>query len=180
MLKTTLIFIGIVLCAFSYSQKKSFFDFKANNIDGKEIDFKSFKGKKILVVNVASECGNTPQYKDLETLYKNYKDSNLIILGFPCNDFSGQEPGTEKEIKAFCTKNYGVTFQMMSKISITGDKPHPIYKWLQNKSENGVKDEKVTWNFFKFMVNEDGSWGGSLPAKISPSNTIITDWIMDR
>jgi glutathione peroxidase len=175
-----LIFAGMLIAMVSFSQKKSFYDFKVKDIDGNEVDMKKYKGKKVLIVNVASECGYTPQYKDLETLYRNYKDSNLVILGFPCNDFSEQEPKVEKDIKAFCQKNYGVTFPMMSKIVIKGDGGHPLYKWLQTKTENGVQDNDVKWNFNKFMISEDGSFQGYLPSKILPNDRIIIDWVMDR
>lgn len=172
---------GILVATLSMSQtKKSFYDFKVKDIDGKEIDLKQYKGKKVLVVNVASECGYTPQYKELQELYKNYKDSNLVILGFPCNDFNGQEPGTAKEIKSFCQKNYGVTFPIMEKIVIKGKDCHPLYSWLQHKEENGVQENDVKWNFNKFMIGDDGSWQGYLPSKIKPDDRIITDWIMDR
>lgn len=174
------IFTGIIISTLSFSQKKSFYDFKVTDIDGKEVEMKQFKGKKVLVVNVASECGYTTQYKELQWLYKNYKDSNLVILGFPCNDFSGQEPKGEKDIRSFCQKNYGVTFPMMSKIAIKGENGHPLYKWLQKKSENGVQDNDVKWNFNKFMISEDGSFQGYLPSNILPNDRIIIDWVMDR
>lgn len=180
MRNTLLILAGMTITTLSFSQKKSIYDFKVKDIDGKEIEMKQFKGKKILIVNVASECGYTPQYKDLQMLYKNYKDSNLVILGFPCNDFSEQEPKAEKDIKTFCQKNYGVTFPMMSKIVIKGKDGHPLYKWLQTKAENGVQDNEVKWNFNKFMISEDGSFQGYLPSKILPNDRIIIDWIMDR
>jgi glutathione peroxidase len=177
---TILLFSGIIAVATSFSQKKTFYDFKVKDIDGNEVDLHKYKGKKILVVNVASECGYTPQYKELEWLYKNYKDSGLVILGFPCNDFGGQEPGSPSEIKNFCSKNYGVTFPIMEKVSIKGDNCVPIYKWLQRKEENGVQDNEVKWNFNKFMISENGEWQGYLPSKIKPDDKIIIDWIMNR
>ncbi|MFH1004534.1 MAG: glutathione peroxidase [Bacteroidota bacterium] len=180
-MKTISFFFSILLfVSFASAQKKSFYDFKAINIDGKEIDLSQYKGKKVLVINVASECSYTPQYKEMEWLYKNYKDSGLVIIVFPCNDFNGYEPGDNQKIKTFCQKKYGITFFIMSKIIIKGNDCHPLYKWLQNKEENGVKDAKVLWNFNKFMINEDGTWGGYLPSEIKPNNRIITDWIMDR
>ena len=175
-----LILAGMTVATLSFAQKQSIYDFKVKDIDGKEVDLHKYKGKKLLIVNTASECGYTPQYKELEWLYTHYKDSNLVILGFPCNDFSGQEPGTEKEIKAFCTKNYGVTFPMMAKISVKGKECAPIYDWLQHKSGNGVQDNDVKWNFNKFMISEDGSFQGYLPSKILPNDRVIIDWIMDR
>ena len=180
MKKFILLFAGIIIATLSLSQKKSFFDFKVKDIEGNEVDLKKYKGKKVLVVNTASQCGYTPQYKLLEALYKRYKDSNFVVIGFPCNDFSEQEPGTEKDIKAFCTKNYGVTFPMMSKVSVKGKEMAPVYDWLQHKAENGVQDNDVKWNFNKFMISEDGSFQGYLPSPILPSDIVISDWIMDR
>ena len=180
-MKTLLLIFGITMTTFSFSQaKKNFYDFKVKDIDGKEVDLHKYKGKKILVVNVASECGYTPQYKELEWLYKNYKDSGLVILGFPCNDFGGQEPGDGKAIVSFCQKNYGVTFPIMEKITVKGDACYPLYKWLQRQAENGVQDNDVKWNFNKFLISEDGSWSGYLPSKILPNDRIIIDFIMDR
>ena len=129
--------------------------FKVAALDGTEIDFATFKGKKILIVNTASECGYTPQYKDLEALYERYKDK-LVIVGFPANNFGGQEPGSNNEIKSFCTKNYGVTFPMAAKISVAGADIAPIYKWLTTKDLNGVLDATIKWNFNKFLLDENG------------------------
>lgn len=179
-MKIIFLFMGIITTATSFSQKKSFYDFKIKDIDGKEVNLQQYKGKKVLVVNVASECGYTPQYKELEWLYENYKDSNLVIMAFPCNDFNGQEPGDSKQIKTFCRKNYGVTFPIMEKIVIKGKDCHPLYNWLQRKEENGVQDNEVKWNFNKFMISESGEWQGYLPSKIKPDDKIIIDWIMDR
>ena len=167
-------------CTALSQTKKSFYDFQVKDIEGKEADLKKYKGKKILVVNVASECGYTPQYKELQWLYQNYKDSNFVILGFPCNDFNGQEPKGEKQIKSFCQKNYGVTFPLFAKIKIKGDDCEPLYKWLQKKEENGVQSNDVKWNFNKFMISEEGEWQGYLPSKILPNDRVIIDWIMDR
>ena len=180
MRKILLLFALIILANLTFAQKKSFYDFKVKDIDGKEVDLKKYKGKKVLVVNVASECGYTPQYKQLEWLYTHYKDSNLVILGFPCNDFNGQEPGTEKEIKAFCTKNYGVTFPIMSKVIVHGKDCDPLYYWLQHKSENGLQDNEVKWNFNKFMIGEEGNFQGYLPSQILPDNRVVIEWIMDK
>lgn len=129
--------------------------FSVKALDGTTINFADFKGKKILIVNTASECGYTPQYKDLQALYEKYKEK-LVIVGFPANNFGGQEPGTATEIKAFCTKNYGVTFIMADKISVKGDDMAPIYQWLTQKSQNGVLDASIKWNFNKFLLNEKG------------------------
>ncbi|MEO9211349.1 MAG: glutathione peroxidase, partial [Ginsengibacter sp.] len=131
------------------------YHFKVTSLDGGTIDFSQYKGKKILIVNTASKCGYTPQYEELETLYKTY-GNKLVIVGFPANNFGGQEPGSNEEIKTFCTKNYGVTFPMAAKVSVKGDDIAPIYKWLTSKSENGVLDADIKWNFTKFLLDENG------------------------
>ena len=127
------------------------YDFKVNSLDGKEIDFSQYKGKTLLIVNTASKCGNTPQYADLQKLHEQY-GNKVIILGFPANNFGGQEPGTNKEIASFCKENYGVTFQMFEKISVKGDDQHPLYAWLKEKTGN-----EPTWNFCKYIVKPDGT-----------------------
>lgn len=130
-----------------------------------------------MIVNTASECGYTPQYAALEELYKKYSSKNFVILGFPANNFGGQEPGTNAQIKEFCKKNYGVSFQMMEKISVDGKDAHPLYKWLCSKTENGVMDAKVKWNFHKFLIDENGKPVKSLPSGTEPMSKEITDWI---
>ena len=147
--------------------------FKVASLDGGTIDFSKFKGKKILVVNTASECGYTPQYKDLEALYEKYKEK-LVIVGFPANNFGGQEPGSNSEIKTFCTKNYGVTFPMAAKISVKGDDTAPIYQWLTHKDQNGVLDAEIKWNFNKFLLDENGKLIAYFPSKITPMSEQIT------
>lgn len=143
-------------------QAKSIYDFTVKDIDGKDLSLSSFKGKVVLIVNVASQCGNTPQYKELQALYEKYKEKGLVILGFPANNFMGQEPGTDKEIKQFCSTQYNVTFPMFSKISVKGSDMHPLYKYLTQKSENGVADSPVKWNFQKFLINRKGEWVTSI------------------
>ncbi|MCO5247815.1 MAG: glutathione peroxidase [Chitinophagales bacterium] len=138
------------------------------DIDGKEVSLSDFKGKVILIVNVASKCGNTPQYEGLENLYRQYKDKNFVILGFPANNFLGQEPGTNAEIKQFCTLNYNVTFPMFSKISVKGKDIHPLYLYLTNKAFNGVIDAPVTWNFQKFLIDKNGH----IVASFSPKTKV--------
>jgi glutathione peroxidase len=125
------------------------YSFKVKDIEGKEFDFESLRGKKVMIVNTASKCGLTPQYKELQSLYEQYKDSDFVIIGFPANDFMEQEPGSEKEIAAFCERNYGVTFPMMSKVSVKGKEMEPVYQYLTQKSQNGLKDNEVEWNFQK-------------------------------
>lgn len=135
---------------------------------------KDFKGKKILLVNVASECGYTKQYADLEKLYQTYKE-NLVVIGFPCNQFGGQEPGTEAEIEKFCSSKFAVSFPITKKIAVKDSAQHPIYAWLTSKSLNGVADYKVTWNFNKFMLNENGQLIGYFNSKINPLDSAITN-----
>ena len=152
---------------------KNIYGFKVASLDGGTIDFSSFKGKKILIVNTASQCGYTPQYKELEELYEKYK-GKLVIVGFPANNFGEQEPGTNTEIKAFCTKNYGVTFPMAAKISVKGDDMAPVYKWLTNKDQNGVLDAEIKWNFNKFLLDEQGKMIAYFPSKVTPMSEEIT------
>lgn len=161
-------------------ETKTLHDFKVKNIDGNDFDLSSLKGKKVLVVNVASKCGLTPQYEDLQSLYENYKDKNFVVIGFPANNFMGQEPGTNEEIKEFCSINYGVTFPMMDKISVKGKDQAPLYKWLTNKSENGKIDQTVTWNFQKFMVDEEGHVVDVVMPKESPMSEKIINWINEE
>lgn len=156
---------------------KSFYDFKVNDIDGKEFDLSSLRGKKVLVVNVASKCGLTPQYEKLQQLYEKYKDRNFVVIGFPANNFNGQEPGTNEEIKSFCVLNYDVTFPMMGKIDVVGKNKAPIYKWLTEKSENGKMDAEVQWNFQKFMIDENGQLVDVIPPREDPFSDRIIRWI---
>ena len=146
--------------------------FSVKALDGGTINFADFKGKKLLIVNTASACGYTPQYKDLETLYEKYK-SKLVIVGFPANNFGGQEPGTNADIKSFCQKNYGVTFPMAEKISVKGDDTAPIYKWLTQKSQNGVLDAEIKWNFNKFLLDENGHIIAKFDSKVTPMSEEI-------
>jgi glutathione peroxidase len=161
------------------AQNKNFHNFSATTIDGKVLDFSTLKGKKVLVVNTASKCGYTPQYKELEELYKQYGGGKFTIIGFPANNFLHQEPGTDDQIKNFCEVNYGVTFQMMSKISVKGSDMHPVYKWLTSKAENGVMDSKVSWNFQKYMIDENGKLVGYLEPKESPMSDKIINWLKE-
>lgn len=159
------------------AQQKSFYDFTVQTIDGQELPLSTFKGKKILVVNVASKCGFTPQYAKLEELYQKYSKDNFVIIGFPANNFLSQEPGSNDEIKQFCTLKYGVTFPMMAKISVKGKDMAPLYKWLTEKSENGVSDAKVGWNFHKFLIDENGKWAASYGSTTTPLSEDIVAWI---
>lgn len=157
--------------------KQSIHTFKVQDIEGKEFDFASLKGKKIMVVNTASKCGLTPQYKDLQALYEQYKDKGFVIVGFPANDFMKQEPGTNEEIVSFCQKNYGVTFPMMSKISVKGKEMHPIYQFLTQKAKNGLEDSEVDWNFQKYLLNENGELEKVISPRTSPNDKEILEWL---
>jgi len=160
--------------------QKTFHDFKVNTIDGQPFDLSTLKGKKVLVVNTASKCGNTPQYAQLEAIYNKYGGDKFTIIGFPANNFMSQEPGTNEEIKQFCTLNYGVTFQMMAKISVKGKDIDPLYKWLTTKEENGVMDAPVKWNFQKFMIDENGKLAGMVPPGEKPDSEKIVNWITSK
>ncbi len=145
-----------------------FHDFKMTAIDGSTIDFESYKGKKVLLVNVASECGFTPQYEDLQNLHKEFGDK-VVVLGFPANNFGGQEPGTNLAIQKFCKANYGVTFQMFEKISVAGAKRHPLYEWL-----NTTSGKAPDWNFCKYLLDENGQILGFYPSAVNPLDEAIT------
>lgn len=153
---------------------KSFYDFKLMSLDEKEeISFERYKGKKVLLVNVASKCGLTPQYKDLQALHEKHGDK-LVILGFPANNFMGQEPASNNEIGEFCQKNYGVSFQMFAKISVKGSDQHPLYQWLTTKAQNGWNEQNPDWNFAKYLVNEKGELVNFFPARVLPmSNEVL-------
>lgn len=173
-MKTILLSILTMMAIANHSKKeKSVHDFSMKSIDGKNIALSSFKGKKLLIVNVASECGYTPQYKDLEELSKKYKDK-LVVLGFPANDFGGQEPGSDAEIKGFCTKNYGVSFPMFSKITVKGEGMHPFYKFLSSKDLNGNVGDAPKWNFCKYLVDENGKVLKFFPSSVKPMDKEIT------
>ena len=170
--------LGFVLFSMvAQAQNKNFHDFTVETIDGKVFPLSGLKGKKIMVVNVASKCGLTPQYASLQALYEKYKENDFMIIGFPANNFRGQEPGTNEEILAFCEANYGVTFPMMAKISVQGDDIHPLYAWLTQKSENRKEDAEVTWNFQKFLIDEQGNWAASIPPRTLPDAKEVIEWI---
>lgn len=161
----------------TFAQAKGFYDFTVKTLNGTDYSLSQLKGKKVLVVNTASKCGLTPQYEDLQKLYEKYGDEKFVIVGFPANDFLKQEPGTNEEIKQFCSINYGVTFPMMSKISVKGDEIHPLYKWLTSKKLNGFEDSKVKWNFQKYMIDENGNLVGVVDPKDKPFSNQIVNWI---
>lgn len=183
-MKITFVFIisAITLTLSSFFTKKgtnptSIHQFKVKTIDGEIFDFASLKGKKILIVNTASKCGFTPQFKDLEALYLKYKDKNFVIVGFPCNQFGGQDPGSNADIKEFCTKNYGVTFPMMEKINVKGDSICEVYNWLTNQDKNGVMSSTVKWNFQKYMIDENGHLIDYVMSYKGPDTDKIVKWI---
>ena len=168
----TFIFVAMSLL----TNAQSIHSFKVKSIDGKEINFASFKGKKILVVNTASQCGYTPQYEALQKVYAQYKNK-LVIIGFPCNQFGGQEPGTNQEIASFCQKNYGVTFPLADKVDVKGDHAAPIYQWLTQKSKNGVLDATIGWNFNKFLLDENGKMLAYFPSSVKPDSDNILSYL---
>jgi len=155
----------------------SFYSYTVNDIDGKPFSMEQLKGKKVMVVNVASKCGYTPQYEQLQKIWEKYGGDDFVIIGFPANNFLHQEPGTDEEIKTFCTTNYGVTFPMMSKISVKGKDQADIYKWLTSRELNGVEDSKVKWNFQKYLISADGKLEKVFPPGTKPDDEEIIDWI---
>jgi glutathione peroxidase len=172
-----LLALAILVIPGLVAAQKSFYDFTVKDIHGKKFDLSSLKGKKVLVVNTASKCGLTGQYEGLEQLYKEYGGDHFVILGFPSNDFAGQEPGTNEEIARFCSLTYNVTFPMMSKIKVKGEDIHPLYKWLTDGKENGVEDSDVAWNFQKYMINEKGQLAGHVPPRKKPYCDEIVSWL---
>ena len=154
------------------SSKKSIYDIEINSLQGKPINLSLFKGKKILFVNVASKCGFTPQYKELQKLHNLYEES-LVVIGVPCNQFGKQEPGNSTEINEFCQVNYGVSFLITEKISVKGNEQHPLYSWLTKKNENGRKNSSVKWNFQKYLINEDGDLIDYYFSMTSPTSSKI-------
>jgi len=158
-------------------QVENIFQFKVKTLTDEDFDFSSLKGKKIMIVNTASKCGLTPQYKDLQALYDTYKDDNFVIVGFPANNFMSQEPGTNSEIAEFCQQNYGVTFPMMTKISVKGDDMHPIYRFLTKQAKSQDFGTEVTWNFQKYLIDETGVLFKAIPPKTLPTDDSIIEWI---
>ena len=164
------------MAAVTTTQAQSIHNFTVKSIDGKTLNLASFKGKKILIVNTASKCGYTPQYEALEKVYEQYKDK-LVIIGFPCNQFGGQEPGSNEEIVAFCKKNYGVSFPLADKIDVKGDNIAPIYQWLTTKSKNGILDASISWNFNKFLIDENGKMIAYFPSNVKPDSETILSYL---
>ena len=156
---------------------QSIHQFTVEDITGKKFDFSQLKGKKLMVVNTASECGLTPQYEQLEELYNEFKEDNFTIGGFPANNFGAQEPGSNTEIAAFCSRNYGVTFPMMEKISVKGNDMHAIYQFLTQKSSNGFADSEVEWNFQKYLLDEEGHLAKIIAPATLPIDETVINWI---
>lgn len=167
-------FIALLLS--SLLNASSIYDFKVEGLEGGSIDFSKFKGKKIMIVNTASKCGNTPQYAELEQLYEKYKDK-LVIVGFPANNFGQQEPGSNEEIKEFCTKNYGVSFPMASKISVKGEDIAPIYKYLTDEAKKLGFEDPVKWNFTKFLLDENGKLITVIHNKTKPMSEDVLKYL---
>ena len=159
------------------ADNQTIYQFTVEDINGKPFALADLKGKKVMIVNTASKCGLTPQYKELEALYQQYKDKDFIIIGFPANNFLGQEPGSNEQIASFCSINYGLTFPMMSKISVKGKNMHPLYQFLTQKSKNGVEDSKVKWNFQKYLIGRDGKLEKVIDPKTLPSSDEVKQWI---
>lgn len=165
------------MAAAEQQKSENIFQFEVTDLYGDTFDFSSLKGKKIMVVNTASECGLTPQYAHLQKLYDTYKDDNFVIVGFPSNNFGSQEPGSDKEIAAFCKENYGVTFPMMSKISVKGDDMHELYHFLTEKKRNGLENSEVAWNFQKYLLDEEGKLVRVIAPQTLPTDPSIIGWI---
>jgi glutathione peroxidase len=179
---TILLFSGIIQAQANKKQakqmkKETIYQYKVEDLSGNTFDFASLKGKKIMIVNTASKCGLTPQYEQLEGLYKEYAAKGFVIVGFPANNFAAQEPGTNEEIAAFCKLNYGVTFPMMDKVSVKGDDMCEVYQFLTQKSKNGLQDSEVKWNFQKYLLNEKGELVKVIDPKTLPTDPSIVNWI---
>jgi len=170
------ILLGLMMMT-SLQAQTSFYSYTVEDINGEAFSLEQLKGKKVMVVNVASKCGYTKQYEQLQEVFAQYGGDDFVIIGFPANNFLKQEPGTNEEIKTFCSVNYGVTFPMMSKISVKGDDQAEIYKWLTSKELNGVEDSKVKWNFQKYLISADGKLDKVIPSGTKPDDEEIINWI---
>ncbi len=181
-MKKSILILSLVVASATMvmGQTKTLHDFTVTTLEGETFPLSQLKGKKVMVVNTASKCGLTPQYETLEKLYKQYGGEKFVIIGFPANNFMKQEPGTNSEIREFCTANYGVTFPMMEKISVKGDDIHPLYKWLTTKSENGVVDAEISWNFQKFLIDEEGNVVDYLKPREKPDSEKVLSWLAGK
>lgn len=176
-MKPFALYVFLMMMTLGLNAQNSIHSFVVKDVDGKDFPLSSLKGKKVMIVNTASKCGLTPQYAKLEQLFQQYASKNFVIIGFPANNFMGQEPGSNADIKAFCSENYGVSFPMMSKISVKGDDIDPLYDWLTQKSKNGVEDSKVSWNFQKYLIDENGKLVKSFSPRTDPLDKEIISWI---
>ncbi len=170
----------IISLTLQLANAQSFYKLKAKTIDGETFKFEQLRGKTVMIVNTASKCGYTPQFEDLEKLFKEYKGKDFVILGFPSNDFLKQDPGTNEEIKSFCTKNYGVTFQMMEKIKVKGKNMHPVYKWLTQKEKNSIEDSKIKWNFQKYIIDKKGNLVAIFKPRVKPFDNEILQVLKEQ
>lgn len=177
-MRILLILLTLFISKSAFLQDSTIYQFTVKDINGNVFPLSQLKGKKVMIVNTASKCGLTPQYKQLQELYTLYKDSNFVIVGFPSNDFMGQEPGTNEEIESFCQVNYGVTFPMMEKITVKDKDIHPLYAFLTEKSKNGFADSKVKWNFQKYLINENGVLEKVIDPRTLPTDAEIVEWIL--
>lgn len=174
-----ILFLSVIfISTTAFLQDNTIYQFTVKDINGNAFPLSQLKGKKVMIVNTASKCGLTPQYKQLQELYTTYKDSNFIIIGFPSNDFMGQEPGSNEEIETFCQVNYGVTFPMMEKITVKDKEIHPLYSFLTEKSKNGLEDSKVKWNFQKYLINENGVLEKVIDPRTLPTDPAVIEWIL--
>lgn len=181
-MKNNIVFLlaTVLIIASSGVSAQNIYDFTVKDIDGNDFPMSQLSGKKVMIVNVASECGLTPQYEQLVEVYEKYKDHNFVIIGFPANNFMKQEPGSNEEIKEFCTANFGVAFPMMAKISVKGDDISPIYNWLTDKDLNGYKNSSVKWNFQKYLINEKGELVDYYNPMTKPNDKDIIEWIENK
>jgi glutathione peroxidase len=176
-MKVLTIFTLLIITVGSSLSQTDFYSLQADDINGNNVNFSRFQGKKLLIVNTASECGFTNQYEGLQKLYDEFGGSDFEIIGFPSNDFMNQEPGSEEDIKEFCEQNYGVSFLLMSKVKVKGDDKHPVYEWLTKKENNGVKDSMVKWNFQKYLISDDGELVDVVKTQTKPYSEEILDFI---
>ena len=173
-------FVNVAFCQDESAMEKTIYQFKVKDIEGNSFDFADLKGKKIMIVNTASKCGLTGQYRGLQKLYDLHKDNGFVIVGFPANDFLWQEPGTNDEIAEFCEKNYGVSFPMMSKITVKGAKMDPLYQFLTQVDKNGYKSSSVSWNFQKYLIGRDGKLEKIITPRTAPMSDEVLGWVEEQ
>lgn len=166
----------LILSTSAMAQSNNFYELSATTLEGEAFPFENLRGKRVMIVNTASKCGFTPQYAELEALNQAHGGDDFVILGFPCNDFGNQEPGSAEEIATFCQRNYGVTFTMMEKVHVKGDDTHPVYKWLTSGDLNGVDNHRVGWNFHKFLIDENGHLVASLRSGVGPDSKEVVSF----